>query len=354
METQTKLIQPTTKGKFTICPYQPEYEAQIFASWEKAFNKKIDQELWHWKYHANPAGFRTMLCLSEDGEVAVHYAAQVYKINHQGQTKLALHLTDNFSHPKYRWALGGKTGLFVKTSWAFLKTYLKDIPIEEKFKLKTSIPIAHFHYGFPGIRHYRLGAKLMYYRLFKPGTLYFKYNPKSSQTPTKNGLSFYKCESHKHPTPEEINQLWQKVLKSWNPFSIIRDYSFLKWRYFDKPNNNYVFWGLKTKFFNKLAAWLITTPESEKDDVIHIVDFLAQDITSLELLLKKFINKNKKKSIDCWCSGNHPQKNAFLKGGFTSPKEPLGIVPCTRCDEKGVLPNEADNFIWTIGDADCF
>jgi len=354
MQTKTELVQQTIKGKFVIRPYQPGDDPQIFVSWEKAFNKKMDAEVWHWKYHANPAGFRAMLCLSDSGDVAVHYAAQVYKINHNREEKLALHLTDNFSHPEYRWALGGKTGLFVKTSWAFLNTYLEEIPIDSHFKLHTLHPKAHFHYGFPGKRHYRLGAKLMYYRLFKPGVLYFKYDNRQNIPSKKEWFSLHKCGYHKFPDPDEINRLWQRVLDVLNPFSVVRDYPFLKWRYFDKPNNNYDFFCIKSRLSNKLAAWLIAVPESNGESAIRIVDFLAQDTGSLELLLKDFIKKNKGKGIECWCSENHPQKEAFLRSGFMPADEPLGIVPCTRCDEPGVSPDEADRFIWTMGDADFF
>ncbi len=353
MQEKTELIQPTIKGKFIIRPYEPSDEPQIIASWEEAFKQRMDAETWRWKYHANPAGFRTMLCLSETGDVAVHYAAQVYRITHNGQKKLALHLTDNFSHPAYRWALGGKTGLFVKTSWAFLKTYLDEIPIDPCFKLYVSHPKAHFHYGFPGQRHYRLGAKLMYYRLFKPGTLYFTFS--DNKCPSKNSwISLQRCEYQDFPDPDGINKLWQEVLNFFNPFSVIRDYTFLKWRYFNKPNGNYAFFCLKNRFSKKMSAWLIAVSHSREVNTLRIVDFLAKDTHSMESLLKGFINENKGRHIECWCSENHPLKKAFLKAGFMPEDEPLGIVPCARCDETGISPDEADKFIWTMGDADLF
>ncbi len=354
MQAKTELIQRTIKGKFIIRPYQPGDDPQIFVSWEKAFNKKLDAEIWHWKYHANPMGFRTMLCLSENGEVAVHYGAQVYKINHNGQEKLALHLTDNFSHPEYRWALGGKTGLFVKTSWVFAKTYLKK-SIEDTFKLETSLPAAYFNYGFPGIRHYRLGNKLMFYRSFKEASTFYCTYKSHMRSPLKNSLKTgIATKVINVATPKELNTLWDEIAKKLNPFGVIRDYNFLKWRYFNKPKNNYKFYCLKKRPTNKIKAWLISSTTKNQREKIQLVDFLAKDNTALKQLLQEFLAVNKADIIECWFSNNHPHKKAFLECGFIPEKEPLGIMPCTICDEANVTSNSSDNFIWTIGDADLF
>ncbi len=350
---RTELVQNTSKGRFVIRPAEPGDENKIFISWEQAFNKKIDRETWRWKYHTNPQGCRTMLCLAENGEVAVHYAAQVYKINFGGTEKLALHLTDNFSHPKYRWALGGKTGLFVKTSWAFLKTYLEDIPIESGFELYSSLPKAHFHYGFPGIRHYRLGAKLMYYRRFNPGTLYVKFQGEL-RAERKKKFTLYRCKAAEPIPAGKIDKLWRKVANKCSPFSVIRDYSFLKWRYFSKPGHDYTLYCLEKRLFGSIAAWLIFTWKAGEDRSLCIVDFLAETDSALKMLLQGLTAFSNAETIECWCSANHPQRHIFAQAGFMQEEEPLGIVPCTRCDQTGVSPDKADEFIWTMGDADLF
>ncbi|MCK4816678.1 GNAT family N-acetyltransferase, partial [bacterium] len=169
------IVLKSLRQNFIIQPYRTGDEDRILSTWKEAFNKEMAPDFWQWKYPCNPAGFRIMLCLAENGEVAAHYAAQVCKISFQDQEWLGLQLTDNFSHPKYRWALCGKTGLFVKTARAFLKTYLEEIPIDTQFELATDLPKAQFHYGFPGIRHYRLGIKLMHYRLHQPGTVCLRF-----------------------------------------------------------------------------------------------------------------------------------------------------------------------------------
>jgi hypothetical protein len=118
----------SSRGKFEIRPYETGDEEKILSSWETVFGRSMPTAHWQWKYPLNPAGFRTLLCLSENGEVAVHYAGQGCRICFFGKEALGLQLTDIFTHPAYRWAIGGKTGLFIKTAWIFWQTFLEKAP----------------------------------------------------------------------------------------------------------------------------------------------------------------------------------------------------------------------------------
>ena len=162
----------TENGRFLVRPYRPGDEEGILASWRLAFGKEMPLSLWRWKYPDNPRGFRCLLCLDEAGQVVVHYAAQVMRLNYFGKDILGLHLVDSFSHPRFRWAVGGRTGLFVRAAWIFLATYLEDVDLPQRVFLATEVPKAQFHYGFPGERHYRLGLKLLSYRYHGPGLCY--------------------------------------------------------------------------------------------------------------------------------------------------------------------------------------
>jgi len=349
------LVFETSQGSFLVRPYQPGDEKMILPAWQAAFGKKMSLEHWCWKYPENPAGFRCLLCIAEDGTVAAHYAAQVMKINFFGEEISGLHLTDSFSHPRFRWALGGKTGLFVKTAWAFLSTYLDKIDLPQLLPLGTDLPRAQFHYGFPGERHFRLGIKLLAYRFHGPGMLYFQ----TSQTTSPRRLFQQRLEvssASDFRNWELFDELLSRLpLKKF--FCILRNSAFMRWRFGSKLNNNYLIIYSKTFWRKKVKAWIIL------DKKFRILDFLAEKEDELLALLgvlkevaKEINPENKNARFEVWLAGNHPLKRAFVRAGFVPEKEPLGIVPNTRCDmdRKDVHFKDADLFFFTMADADLF
>ncbi len=344
MKRRTELEIKSREGNFLIRPYQPGDEAAILSSWKEAFGQEMSLAHWRWKYPGNPEGFRCLLCLAEDGTVVVHYAAQVRRITFYGEEILGLHLTDSFSHPRFRWALGGKTGLFVRTGWIFLRTFLEEIDLPAE-PLKTDLPKARFAYGFPGERHFRLGIRLMKYRRHEPGVLYLEAKGPWGRSPSRffeeRAFSFSAW-----PKLGEVFAPWEEKV-----FGVKRSASFLPWR-FSWPGKTYKIFYTKTFLRKKLKAWLILDTETPK---WRILDFWARDEEDLTELLRGVLTRAPQ-GLGVWLAGNHPLARAFGEAGFKQAKEPLGIVPCTRCDFAGgrVPPEAADGFFFTMADADLF
>ena len=339
----------TRTGSFEIRPYRPGDERAILAAWKEAFGKEMRLEEWQWKYAQNPEGFRCLLCLAEDGTVAVHYAAQVQRLAWGGEEILGLHLTDSFSHPRFRWALGGKTGLFVRTGRIFLKTYLEKIDFEET-PLPTEEPLAQFHYGFPGERHFKLGIKLLKYRPHQPGVLYLEGEPPRKEP---RFLWLYDVEEAslgEGPSWAALDAFFEDFKRRFPTFSIVRNRSFLGWR-FMRPHKTYKIFYLKTFWRKKLKAWIIISAEKER---LKILDFLALEEKDLALLLNYVLFTHRKKA-QVWLAGNHPLKKAF-KAPFSPAPEPLGIIPNTGCDfaQSHWRFEDGDLFFFTMADADLF
>lgn len=346
----------TAKGIFTIRPYEKGDEKQILLSWNQAFGKKMSLDHWKWKYPDNPQGFRCLLCLSEDGTVIIHYAAQIMKISFHGETILGLHITDSFSHPKFRWAIGGKSGLFIKAGRAFLNTYLEKIETAGEIKLATHLPLARFHYGFPGERHYRLGAKLLTYRLHRPGLVYMHRQPLKKSNFTLASIK-YRIESScvNAVSCQDMDALWHKFQKKSAPFSTVRNAEFIKWRFGARPDRRYRLYCLRHFLSKTLVAWLIL--DLSREGNIKIIDFLALSGEAMTELLKRVVREEKERGMEeTWLAGNHPFLEAFERAGFSPGKEPLGIIPNTRCDmlSADVSPDSADKFFFTMADGDLF
>ena len=343
----------TARGIFHIRPYENGDETGILSSWRRAFKSEMPAEHWRWKYPGNPQGFRCLLCVAEDGTVVIHYAAQVMKILMKERIISGLHITDSFSHPGFRWAIGGKSGLFIKAGWAFLNTYLERIETIGKIKLAAALPPAQFHYGFPGERHNRLGAKLLNYRLHRPGVIYMRRQPRAQSLFSPASIS---CGMESFPGElipgRETDEIWQDFKKAFSPFCTVRDFRFIRWRFGERPDKKYTFYILRHRLSGRPAAWLVTDSSDEK--VITVVDFLARSNDALAQLLKRA--GERERGMETWLSGNHPLKEAFERAGFFPRPEPLGIIPNTRCDMLApeIVPDDADEFFFTMADGDLF
>jgi len=336
----------TQQGLFFLRPYQPGDEWAILSSWKEAFGKEMSLEEWRWKYPENPEGFRCLLCLAEDGTVVAHYAAQVMRVAFRGGTILGLHLTDSFSHPRFRWAVGGKRGLFVQTGWVFLRTFLEkiELPVEP---LPTGLPVARLAYGFPGERHFRLGWRLMKYRLHGPGVLYLRARHRPGW---RYGLGLQQSRLQDFELWEEIDRLFEDQ-RPRRPFCVERRARFLRWR-FRRPGKEYLIFYTKAFWRKRLKAWMIGTPGQEG---LRLLDFWARDEAEMKKLLQAVLAETGD-GAEVWLAGNHPWRKAFFEAGFQPENEPLGIVPCSRCyfADPRVPPETADGFFFTMADADLF
>ena len=351
-------ILETRWGRFLIRPYREGDEGAVLEGWKKAFGKEMSFEEWRWKYRECPGGFRCLLCLTEDGKVAVHYAAQVYPATFRGERILGLHLTDTFSVPEYRWAVGGKHGLLVKTGLYFLKTYLENFPAEETFRLRHEVPKAVFHYGFPGERHFRLGALLLHYRRFGPGIAYLRRSPMKITPSTEKDLKGDIELQELRDKESALQDLWTYIESRYSPFMVIRDWAFFGWRYLTSPRRKQYlfFWQEKGLLRKQLRSWAIAALSPQRKGYLSILDFLARTENDLQNLLQTILLRAAEHGLSCetWLSANHPWRRIFLNQGFRPAREPLGIVAAARMDLSGSSPDIADDMLWTLGEADLF
>ncbi len=339
----------TTRGTFTVREFCPKDQDQVLSSWEKAFNKKVNPDYWHWKYNKNPGGFRTIVCLDENGTVAVHYAGLGTRTWFHDQKIIGLQFVDIYSHPKYRWAIGGKTGLFVKTARIFWQTFVKNAPFDESLSLNTEKEKVSFVWGLPGKRHARLGQMVIKY-----GTLPKAIFLESSSNSSKIKSLFFtlqKVSPQKDDIPQGVDSLWEKVKKNFSPFCIIKDKKYIFWRYWVHPifSRDYIFYTLKRPWSSKIYAWAVLKKTQEQDIVM---DFLAESKRALEMLLKLILLETRQKIVT-WLSEDSFWKDPFFKNGFIQKKEPLGIVPSIQSFSNGIM-DKKNEFHWTIGDADLY
>ncbi len=326
----------TPQGTFYLRPYREEDMGQVIALWNCAFNQTMDERVWRWKFHNCPFGRQTMLCFTENHVPIAMYAGIPFRANWEGRSIRMTHLIDNMSHPEYRHLTNGRKGLFVQTAEHFFDTYGNGTE-------------PGFFYGFPGKRHFRLGAMLLDYNSLSGGAAYLearlpKINIPFFRVPSK------KVELLRHVTGE-LDELWNKAARYY-PFSAVRDAQFMRWRFFDRPGADYHVYVYRSG--QSLSACAVVRFDT---DAATIVDILAlPDENALRDIVRAIGSQCRKKRIrtmKIWLPAGHFTADMLQRQGFRGRQEPLGIVPTVRSFIRGLDVDYASaNSYYTMADSD--
>jgi hypothetical protein len=331
-----KIIE-TAHGRFFMRPYQDDDEEKVIQLWETAFNSKMDRRIWRWKFHDNPFGRQMMLCINEAGEPIAMYSGIPFPANLKGEAIRMTQLIDNMSHPEYRQAVSGRKGLFVKCSEHFFDVY-------------GGKHASVYHYGFPGIKHFKLGKLLLQYGMVSDGGAYLEALPKKQGFSSL--FSFARIEQVSE-IDDRFDELW-KSNKAHYPFSINRDSTFLKWRFSRNPINTYEIYTISGK--GKISAYAVVLIKENESIIVDV--FSGRNTKPLLKLLSHVSHKMwfaSVKKIKVWLPKNHFITQAFINTGFSYMDEPLGIVPTGRSlDESLDFDFTAKNIFYTMADGDLF
>jgi hypothetical protein len=120
--------------------------------------------------------------------------------------------------------------------------------------------------------------------------------------------------------PEEINTIWTKFSQHFK-VAVTRDTDYLKWRYLEKPNENYKIlhcYGADKQYL----GFVVYTVKTKHGGSIGYIMELIYDIAKPEvgdLLVSKAVHDIKELKADCilsWCMEHSPNYSAFRKNLF--------------------------------------
>ncbi|MBE9571228.1 MAG: GNAT family N-acetyltransferase [Proteobacteria bacterium] len=329
----------TVHGRFVIRLYQAEDEKGVLSLWKAAFDKEMTLRLWRWKYLEDPYGHQIILCVSDTGVPVAIYSGIPYRANWRGETVRFTHLMDNSSHPAYRSALSGRTGLFVRTANAFYDHYGRPHALL-------------FTYGFPGKRHFMLGEKLFKYRAFPDGVSFMVAS--TADLPRKI-VPFYGKIERVMTIDSSFDHLWEACRCDY-PLSVIRDAAFVGWRFMDHPEREYELWGYRSYLKKEWKAYAVFSAEDKK---IRLIDMLAPSSSRLVCdflgrMGAEFANRGIE-MMETWFPAGHFLSKYAVSAGFVPFPEPLGIIPTARIfDHSPPFSWMAENIFFTMADGDLF
>ncbi|MEE4355743.1 MAG: GNAT family N-acetyltransferase [Desulfococcaceae bacterium] len=327
-----KIIE-SENGKYIIRPYKNEDESKVLSLWKTAFGREMHPSLWRWKYLENPYNEQILLCEDEKGQIAVLYGGIPYRANYKGETVEINQLMDIMSHPEYR-----KTGLFIKTAYAFL-----DYAGKEKGVL--------FLYGFPGEYHLRIGEKYLSYQAIRSGVRFLKIRVAALadiKTPELYRAGKIKEVAH---TDESFDIVWKKCVKDY-PLSIIRDAAFVQWRFFEHPFHTYEIWSYY--FQGSPAGYAVFTVSGKTARMVDMLAPCSAEIinTFLAEIGKVYARKNIE-FLETWLPSSHFLSHSLQTMGFQTAPEPFGFIPTGRLFENSLSGDwVSENLFYTMGDGD--
>lgn len=278
----------------------------------EVFGVERPESIWRWKYFDNPRGCASYVC-DAGGVLVAHCGGTAVMVDDGGIRYPAFQSVDFMSSPAYPGGVG-KGGVFVRTAEAFFRRY-------------CSPDLFALVYGFPGERHRRLGERVLGYTpIEQVGEL--RLEPSGSLEVAR-------------PLRRADLPLF---VRSFSPFSVIRDDTYLSWRYLDHPLFRYEVVLAGSPLRGNVAAAIVLR---EGEDV-HLMELGGRlDPSSLRILAGRLSSLGA--PVRFWCSLRHPLATALTVAGFV-PTVRDHSIECRSF--AGRLTPPPGGFYFTLGDYD--
>ncbi|OHE57207.1 MAG: hypothetical protein A2Z47_00490 [Thermodesulfovibrio sp. RBG_19FT_COMBO_42_12] len=309
---------------YIIRDYKTDDEKGITTLFGDVFGKEMGIEHWRWKYLI-PGKGRIYSKIAEDvsGKIIGHAGAIPLRGIFRGKPIQFFQIADVMVHAKARGFWGRKNAFnnLMKCLFEDLKKEFDDI----------------FCYGFPGIRPYILGERVKVYERIEQAVVNAKRLSRSLLNPYRVQMIVF--------DDDRLDDLWAGLSTDY-PLSLIRDKSYLNWRYTTNPFFSYQLHG----FFllGKLSGWAVIR---DSGDEVFVVDLLTERKRCRSVLnaLQNYLISKRKKTIRIWLPESW-RKN--LNGYSTGETEVVVTnmiweLPFTTSIVK-------KNLYYTMGDVDIF
>lgn len=327
----------TNRGTFFMRKYSENDKSKILRLWEINFGKKCSPPLWNWKYDG-PFEHNRIVCSTESGDIAAIFGGLAFKANFNGATIRIGQMMDNMSNPSHRNVMVNKTGLFLHTVQAFIDQYCGSDALQVL-------------YGLSGKRHFLLGRRYMHYNKFSG---FDKIRVSTSRLSRHLQRYFGRIQ----PLPlndEKINLIFENQ-KQLYPFSVIRNRTFLKWRFIDHPEEEYTILGYRSWLH---PVWKGYAVYSTKESTATLVDVIlpVNKYEAMDFLgrIGTILNKNGIEGIETWIPNKHLTQKYFIETGFNKVSHHLEFYSTGRSFSKKMEWNWVNsNLYYTMGDSDLY
>lgn len=253
---------------------------------------EYDYSKWEWQYSKNingPSYIDLAVNKNNPSELAGHYAVIGYNLCFNEKKITSTQSLDTFTDPNYR-----RQGIFVELAE---KTYENALSSN-----------AEYVFGFPNKASYPGFVKKLNFK--NPfGFNIFKFPLRSgyylSRLPGGKLLGNFPLNFKRAPTdfvfeqvdilPDGIDELCRKS-NSISAFKIYKSKDYMDWRYVNCPDRKYSFLLMKN---GSSIIGILVVNEDEKNNFVHLVDFICEKKDEFNPLISKAIELYTKKKYYC-------------------------------------------------------
>lgn len=315
--------------RWRLVPLLPGDIDQFIDLFQEAFNTTISADLWQWKYGE---GRGRSLLVRRAGKAVAHYGATLRSALFQGHPYTALQVCDVMVEPRERGVMTKKGATFLMTA-TFLEIYL-------------GLQSFHAAFGFPSRRSARLGEKLgLYAEVGKMMEMRWTAMPDRPRVRTR--LRWLRpCNA---ADAMIVDRLWFRMSYDLREaIVVVRDWNYLKYRYFDHPHHKYEVI-LVTKRFSGAPLGIVVL--RKLDTEVELLDVVAplKNLTLLVDHARRLTGRWELTTIFCWITKPH---TGFL-GERAAQVRDLDISVPTNAWVPGLPAEELRDKWWLMsGDTD--
>lgn len=335
-------------GDIYIRAYAEGDEKDILPIFNKVFSTDRSMAHWLWKYRDNPYD-RTRIALAVDREenIAAHYGGYPVRFFSRWpgfESFLACQAGDTFTSPEFRNIGLGPTSILSRTTFYYFDRFLQD-----NFA---------FAYGFNTGNIRKFGERYLGYIYGEevPYLVLYRSESKASTWCFMKRKIFQGIRIHRIFEPgKELDDFFHRVKNQYDLLAC-RDSEYLKWRYFDAPDNDYYFFTSHVR--SGMAGWAVF--KKQKDTLILGDCLFDRKYTDIPPALFEHVFScfPDSRRVTTWCSP-YPKwwMNCLLDCGFVREEEPNGLAPCYKVFISGfpVRSFQIGQFLYyTMGDSDLF
>ena len=232
------------KEPIAVRSFKPGDEAQILEMFKEQFQVERTEAHLRWKYLESPFGGPcTSLIFSEDGRLLSHYAGYPLPFSNTTgcgpETFFSCHVGDTMTRPEGRRMGLGPTSLLARCTFHFYAKYLEE-----------HVP---FGIGFNTGRIRTFGARYLKYGYLEPIPVRVLGGARIPPQPSFLRARFSPCRVERVTEIDaEWDALFERVKSSYGILAK-RDAAYLRWRYLECPDKDYVLLSVRKK--GKLIGW---------------------------------------------------------------------------------------------------
>ena len=220
---------------------------------------RIDRAVFDWKYARNPLGrYHITVAEHRDEGIVGAYPSQLLRVWMDGREELAAQITDLMVAPRHR-RHGPRPGLFVALGRAFYDTFCGTGPGRQVF-----------NFGWP-VPAWRMGQRYLDYQNIRDWNVLFREFTRPGQLEQAPG------DLEVVPVQEfgaDVDALFD-TLKHGTGLTLVRDRSYLNWRYSGTPRGDYRLFECRERGGALRAVFVFAASDFLRPRTGYVVDWLV-------------------------------------------------------------------------------